>query len=426
MEKPSTTSRVVLSGPMVEIDGDDMARVIHHLVKEQLISPHVDLTALQYFDCSLENRIATSDKVLDDAIAALSEAGVGIKCSTRTATQEEPLECKGVALASASIRIWGVLGGTEFRQPIVIRAIPRLVKSWKAPIVIACCAHGERTNARQVAVSSAGLMQMRFTPTDGSPVVTQELYSYPGAGIAMGSFNTVAWVTEFARCVFRYGLERGLPVLLSTKCTVLTHYDGLYVDTFQKIYDAEFRSEYEGRGLTYSHHLIDDMVALCLRSEGNFVWACKSHDGMNASSLIGQGFGSVGLMTSTLLSCEGKVCLTSTTHGTVPRHYKAYRAGRQPSTNPLPTIFSWTNALRRRGTVDGSAELVKFANDVEKAAVSTVEAHTMTQDLAQTVGSIQLSAFNTVTMKNYVTTARFVEMVAARLAVLRSAPAGSC
>jgi isocitrate dehydrogenase len=382
-------NKIKVQNPVVELDGDEMTRVIWSIIKEQLILPYLDVD-LKYYDLSIESRDASDDEITVQAAEAIKRYGVGVKCATIT-PDEARVEEFGLKemYKSPNGTIRNILGGVIFREPIVISNIPRLVPSWRKPIVIGRHAFGDQYRATDVVVPGEGKLTLMYRPKDGSEPIELEVYDFPGPGIAMAMYNLDDSIRDFARASLRYGLERNYPVYLSTKNTILKRYDGRFKDLFQEIYDAEFKTDFEAAGLSYEHRLIDDMVAASLKWEGGYVWACKNYDGDVQSDTVAQGFGSLGLMTSVLMSADGKTVEAEAAHGTVTRHYRQHQQGKPTSTNPIASIFAWTRALEARGRMDGTPAVSEFSQTLERVCVRTVESGKMTKDLALLVGSDQ-------------------------------------
>jgi isocitrate dehydrogenase len=382
-------AKIKVNNPIVELDGDEMTRIIWAFIKEQLILPYLDVD-LRYFDLSIQSRDATSDQITVDAANAIKEHGVGVKCATIT-PDEGRVEEFGLKemYRSPNGTIRNILGGVIFREPIVISNIPRLVPGWTKPIIIGRHAFGDQYRATDAVIPGEGTLTLTFTPKDGSEPMEMEVHQFPGAGVAMAMYNHDDSIRDFARASMRYGLERGLPVYMSTKNTIMKRYDGRFKDLFQEVFDSEFKADFEGAGLTYEHRLIDDMVAAALKWEGGYVWACKNYDGDVQSDTVAQGFGSLGLMTSVLMTPDGKTVEAEAAHGTVTRHYREHQKGNPTSTNPIASIFAWTKALAARGRMDSSPEVMNFAEALERVCVETVESGKMTKDLALLVGSDQ-------------------------------------
>jgi isocitrate dehydrogenase len=382
-------AKIKVKNPVVELDGDEMTRIIWSFIKEQLIVPYVDVQ-LQYYDLGIEHRDATSDQVTVEAAEAIKRYGVGVKCATITPDEARVAEFDLKDMyRSPNGTIRNILGGVIFREPIVIANIPRLVPSWTKPIVIGRHAFGDQYRATDMVVPGEGKLTLSFTPTDGNEPIELHVYDFPGGGVAMTMYNLDDSIRDFARACMRYSLDRGYPLYMSTKNTILKRYDGRFKDLFAEIYDSEFKSEFEAAGLTYEHRLIDDMVASCLKWEGGYVWACKNYDGDVQSDAVAQGFGSLGLMTSVLMTADGKTVEAEAAHGTVTRHFRAHQEGKPTSTNPIASIFAWTRGLMARGRLDETPEVSAFANTLERVCVETVEGGSMTKDLALLVGADQ-------------------------------------
>jgi isocitrate dehydrogenase len=382
-------AKIKVTNPIVELDGDEMTRIIWQFIKEKLILPYLDVD-LKYYDLGIGHRDATDDRVTLEAARAIKQYGVGVKCATITPDEArvEEFHLKHM-WKSPNGTIRNELDGTVFREPIICRNIPKLVPGWTSPIVIGRHAFGDQYRATDFLVPSAGKLTITFTPADGGPAVERDVFTFESPGVALGMYNVDASIRGFARACMNYGLLRGWPVYLSTKNTILKAYDGRFKDLFQEIYDTEFKSQYEERGLTYEHRLIDDMVASALKWSGNFVWACKNYDGDVESDIVAQGFGSLGLMTSVLITPDGQTMEAEAAHGTVTRHFREHQKGRATSTNPIASIFAWTRGLEHRGKVDGTPDVVAFAQTLERVCVDTVEAGKMTKDLALLIGPDQ-------------------------------------
>ena len=375
-------NKIKVVGTVVEIDGDEMTRIIWQFIKEQLILPYLDIN-LDYYDLGIEHRDATDDQVTIDSAMAILKHGVGVKCATITPDEARVKEFGLKQMwKSPNGTIRNILGGVIFREPIIISNVPRLVPQWTKPIVIGRHAFGDQYKATDFLVPGAGTVSMTYVPADGGKPVEYELFKFEGSGIAMGMYNVDASIRDFARASLNYGLKRNYPVFLSTKNTILKAYDGRFKDIFQEIYEAEFKSDFEKHGITYEHRLIDDMVATSLRWEGGYVWACKNYDGDVQSDTIAQGYGSLGLMTSVLMSPDGKTVEAEAAHGTVTRHYRMHQQGKPTSTNPIASIFAWTQGLIHRATLDNTPELARFASTLERVCIETVESGKMTKDLA--------------------------------------------
>jgi isocitrate dehydrogenase len=382
-------NKIEVQNPIVELDGDEMTRIIWSFIKEQLILPYLDVE-LKYFDLGIESRDATDDQITVDAANAIKQYGVGVKCATIT-PDEARVEEFGLRkmYRSPNGTIRNILGGVIFREPIVISNIPRLVPGWTKPIIIGRHAFGDQYRATDMLVPGEGTLTLTFTPRDGSEPIERSVFDFPGSGIAMAMYNLDDSIRDFARASMRYGLDRGLPVYLSTKNTILKGYDGRFKDLFAEIFEAEFKSDFEAAGLTYEHRLIDDMVAAALKWEGGYVWACKNYDGDVQSDTVAQGFGSLGLMTSVLMTPDGNTVEAEAAHGTVTRHFRQHQQGNPTSTNPIASIFAWTQGLSHRGRMDATPEVSEFAQTLERVCVETVESGMMTKDLALLIGSDQ-------------------------------------
>ncbi|GAB3648297.1 NADP-dependent isocitrate dehydrogenase [Glycomyces tarimensis] len=383
-------AKIKVAGPVVELDGDEMTRIIWSKIKDQLIHPYLDVD-LRYFDLSIEHRDATDDQVTVDAANAIAEHHVGVKCATIT-PDEARVEEFGLKKMwrSPNGTIRNILGGVVFREPIIMNNVPRLVPGWTKPIIIGRHAHGDQYKATDFKVDRPGTLTVTFTPDDGTEPMEFEVARYPeGGGVAMSMYNYRKSIEDFARASFRYGLARNYPVYMSTKNTILKAYDGMFKDCFQEVFDAEFKAEFEAKGLTYEHRLIDDMVAAALKWEGGYVWACKNYDGDVQSDTVAQGFGSLGLMTSVLMTPDGRTVEAEAAHGTVTRHYRQHQAGKPTSTNPIASIFAWTRGLAHRGKLDGTPEVTAFAESLEQVIIDTVQGGKMTKDLALLVGTEQ-------------------------------------
>jgi isocitrate dehydrogenase len=387
-------AKIAVKNPIVELDGDEMTRIIWAFIKDQLILPYLDLE-LVYFDLGIESRDATSDQITVDAANAISQHGVGVKCATITPDEARVEEFGLKAMyRSPNGTIRNILGGVIFREPIVISNIPRLVPGWTKPIIIGRHAFGDQYRATDTLIpEGGGKLMLSFQPDDDSQSpIELEVYDFPaedGGGIAMAMYNRDDSIRDFARASFRYGLEREYPVYMSTKNTILKTYDGRFKDLFQEVFDAEFKDEFDAAGLTYEHRLIDDMVAAALKWEGGYVWACKNYDGDVQSDTVAQGFGSLGLMTSVLMTPDGKTVEAEAAHGTVTRHFRQHQKGEKTSTNPIASIFAWTRALAARGRMDETPEVTEFAQTLERVCIETVESGKMTKDLALLVGPDQ-------------------------------------
>ena len=382
-------SKIKVKGTVVDLDGDEMTRIIWSFIKEQLILPYLDIK-IDYYDLGMENRDATDDQVTIDAANAIKKHGVGIKCATIT-PDEARVEEFGLKKMwkSPNGTVRNILGGVIFREPIIISNIPRLVPGWTKPIIIGRHAYGDQYKATDVKIPGAGALTMTFTPADGGAPLELNVFDFPSSGVAMGMYNLDESIRDFARASLRYGLNRNYPVYLSTKNTILKAYDGQFKDIFQNVFDTEFKTEFDAAGLTYEHRLIDDMVASAMKWEGGYVWACKNYDGDVQSDTVAQGFGSLGLMTSVLMTPDGKTVEAEAAHGTVTRHYRQHQQGKPTSTNPIASIFAWTQGLAHRGKLDGTPEVTDFAETLERVCIQTVESGKMTKDLALLISKDQ-------------------------------------
>jgi len=403
----SDVSKIKVEGTVVELDGDEMTRIIWQFIKDQLILPYLDVN-LEYYDLGIEHRDATDDQVTIDSANAIKKHGVGVKCATIT-PDEARVEEFGLKKmwVSPNGTIRNILGGVVFREPIIISNIPRLVPGWTKPIIIGRHAHGDQYKATNFKVPGAGELTITFTPEDGSEPIQHVVANYGAdGGVAMGMYNFNKSIEDFARASLAYGLARNYPVYLSTKNTILKAYDGQFKDIFQDVYDRDFKADFEAAGLTYEHRLIDDMVAAAMKWEGGYVWACKNYDGDVQSDTVAQGFGSLGLMTSVLSTPDGKTVEAEAAHGTVTRHYRMHQQGKPTSTNPIASIFAWTGGLKHRGKLDGTPEVTGFAETLERICVETVESGKMTKDLALLIGPDQ----------DFLTTEGFLEALDENLA----------
>jgi isocitrate dehydrogenase len=381
--------KIKVANPIVELDGDEMARIMWGFIRERLILPYVDVP-IEYYDLGMESRDATDDRITVESAEAIKRVGVGVKCATITPDEERVTEFSLKQMwRSPNGTIRNILGGTVFREPIICRNIPRLVPGWQEPIIIGRHAHGDQYRATDFLVPSAGRLTMRFEPANGGTPIEHEVMTFQDPGIAMGMYNLDDSIQGFARASFNYGLQRKYPVYLSTKNTILKAYDGRFKDIFQDVFDSEFRTQFEDAGLTYEHRLIDDMVAQVLKWSGGIVWACKNYDGDVQSDIVAQGFGSLGLMTSVLMTPDGQTVEAEAAHGTVTRHYRLHQQGQETSTNPIASIFAWTRGLAHRAKLEGHAELARFSDTLERVCVDTVESGYMTKDLAILVGPEQ-------------------------------------
>jgi isocitrate dehydrogenase len=380
-------SKIKVANPVVELDGDEMTRIIWQFIKDKLILPYLEID-LEYYDLSIENRDATDDQVTVDAANAIKRHGVGVKCATITPDEARVTEFGLKKMwRSPNGTIRNILGGVVFREPIVVSSIPRFVPGWTNPIIIGRHAHGDQYRATDFVVPSAGTVRISFAPADpGAAALEFDIAEFSGAGVAMGMYNFDDSIADFARATMRYALDRGFPLYLSTKNTILKAYDGRFKDIFAEIFEAEFKAEFETAGITYEHRLIDDMVAQVIKGNGGIVWACKNYDGDVESDIVAQGFGSLGLMSSVLMTPDGKTVEAEAAHGTVTRHYRQHQQGKPTSTNPIASIFAWTRGLAHRGKLDGTPEVTAFADTLERVCIETVESGKMTKDLALLVG----------------------------------------
>ena len=383
-------SKIKVEGTVVELDGDEMTRIIWKLIKETLIHPYLDVN-LDYYDLGIEHRDATDDQVTVDAAEAIKRNGVGVKCATITPDEARVKEFNLKKMwLSPNGTIRNILGGTIFRAPIVIKNVPRLVPGWTKPIIIGRHAFGDQYRADNFKVDKPGTFTVTFTPEDGSEPIVHDVVKIPeGGGVVMGMYNFKKSIQDFARSSFNYGLQQNYPVYLSTKNTILKGYDGMFKDEFERIFDEEYKEEFDAKGLTYEHRLIDDMEASCLKWEGGYVWACKNYDGDVQSDTVAQGYGSLGLMTSVLMTPDGKTVEAEAAHGTVTRHYRQHQQGKPTSTNPIASIFAWTRGLEHRGKLDNTPDVIEFANTLEESVIGTVEGGQMTKDLALLIGDQQ-------------------------------------
>ncbi|GAA3444183.1 NADP-dependent isocitrate dehydrogenase [Planomonospora venezuelensis] len=378
--------KIKVEGPVVELDGDEMTRIIWQFIKDQLILPYLDVD-LKYYDLGMEHRDATDDQVTIDAANAIKQYGVGVKCATIT-PDEARVEEFGLKKMwkSPNGTIRNILGGVIFREPIIMSNVPRLVPGWTQPIVVGRHAFGDQYRATDLKVPGEGTLTLTFTPKDGSEPIELDVYDFPGSGVALAMYNLDESIRDFARASMRYGLARNYPVYLSTKNTILKAYDGRFKDIFAEVYETEFKKDFEAAGISYEHRLIDDMVAAALKWEGGYVWACKNYDGDVQSDTVAQGFGSLGLMTSVLMTPDGRTVEAEAAHGTVTRHYRQHQQGKPTSTNPIASIFAWTRGLQHRGKLDNTPAVIDFAEKLEQVCVETVEGGQMTKDLALLVG----------------------------------------
>ncbi|KAL7645768.1 UNVERIFIED_CONTAM: hypothetical protein RMT77_002663 [Armadillidium vulgare] len=398
-------------GPVVEIQGDEMTRVLWDLIKEKLILPFLNIE-LHTYDLGIENRDATNDQVTVDCAHAIKKYNVGIKCATITPDEKRVEEFNLKQMwKSPNGTIRNILGGTVFREAIICKNIPRLVPGWKKPIVIGRHAHADQYKATDFLVPGEGKLEISFYPSSGGEPIKHVVHEFKGSGVALGMFNTDASIRDFAHASFKYALDRQLPLYMSTKNTILKKYDGRFKDIFQEIYDNEYKSAFEKLNVWYEHRLIDDMVAYCMKSEGGFVWACKNYDGDVQSDSIAQGYGSLGMMTSVLICPDGKTVESEAAHGTVTRHYRMHQQGKETSTNPIASIFAWTRGLAHRAKLDGNDSLGKFADSLEEVCINTIESGFMTKDLAICV----TGSMDSVTRKDYLNTFEFLDKLAENL-----------
>ena len=397
--------KIKVAQPIVELDGDEMTRIIWQFIKEKLVRPYLDLELL-YFDLSIENRDKTEDQITVDAANAIKQLGVGVKCATITPDEARVKEFHLKKMwKSPNGTIRNILDGTVFRQPIICRNVPRLVPGWTQPIVIGRHAFGDQYRATDIRIPGKGRFTIRFEPADGSPAIEQQVFDFPGGGVALAMYNLDDSIRGFARACLNYGLSLGWPVYLSTKNTILKTYDGRFKDIFQEVFDAEFAAAFKEKKISYEHRLIDDMVAAALKWSGGFVWACKNYDGDVQSDTVAQGFGSLGLMTSVLLSPDGRTVEAEAAHGTVTRHYREHQKGKETSTNPIASIYAWTRGLWYRGKFDSTPEVQRFAEALERVCVATVESGFMTKDLALLISPQQ----------TWMTTTQFLDKLDANL-----------
>ena len=382
-------SKIKVKGPVVELDGDEMTRIIWQWIRERLILPYLDVD-LRYYDLGIEERDRTDDKVTVEAANAIREHGVGVKCATITPDEDRVKEFDLKRMwKSPNGTIRNILGGVVFREPIVISNVPRLIPGWTDPIVVGRHAFGDQYRATDFLVPGPGRLTMKWVSEDGEQEIEHEVFDYPSSGVAMGMYNLDDSIRDFARSCLNYGILREWPVYLSTKNTILKAYDGRFKDIFQDVYEREFKSKYQKLGIVYEHRLIDDLVASALKWNGKFIWACKNYDGDVQSDMVAQGFGSLGLMTSVLMTPDGKTVEAEAAHGTVTRHYRQHQQGKQTSTNPIASIFAWTGGLKHRGKLDDQPEVTQFAETLERICVETVEQGKMTKDLALLIGPDQ-------------------------------------
>ena len=397
--------KINVKNPIVELDGDEMARIMWNFIKKKLILPYLNID-IKYFDLGIKNRDETSDQITIDCANTIKKIGVGIKCATITPDENRVKEFKLKKIwRSPNGSIRNILGGTVFRQPIICKNIPKLVPSWTNPIVIGRHAFGDQYRATDFKVPGKGKLEIKWTSEDGKEKKEYEVFNFSGPGVALSMYNLDQSIKDFARACMNYGLNRNWPVYLSTKNTILKNYDGRFKDLFQEIYEKEFEKKFREHNITYEHRLIDDMVACALKWNGNYIWACKNYDGDVQSDTIAQGFGSLGLMTSVLMTPDGRTIESEAAHGTVTRHYRMHQKGQETSTNPIASIFAWTRGLSHRGKLDGNDDLIKFANTLENVCVKVVENNSMTKDLAVLIGKNQ----------KYLTTNQFLEVIDSNL-----------
>ena len=398
-------SKIKVKNPIVELDGDEMTRVIWDFIKNKLILPYLDLD-IKYYDLGIKSRDNTSDKITVDCAHAIKKYGVGIKCATITPDEARVTEFKLKKMwRSPNGTIRNILGGTVFREPILCKNIPKLVPSWENPICIGRHAFGDQYRATDFQVPGKGKLEIKWTSEDGKDKKEFEVFNFPGPGIALSMYNLDQSIVDFARSCMNYGLNRKWPVFLSTKNTILKKYDGRFKDLFQEVYEKEFKEKFKERGITYEHRLIDDMVACAMKWKGNYIWACKNYDGDVQSDTVAQGFGSLGLMSSVLMSPDGKTIEAEAAHGTVTRHYRLHQQGKETSTNPIASIFAWARGLYHRAKLDNNEDLKKFVKNLEKTCIQTVESGSMTKDLAILVGP----------STKYLTTNQFLDVIDANL-----------
>ncbi|PWV19695.1 putative isocitrate dehydrogenase [Trypanosoma cruzi] len=404
------TQKIKVAGTVVELDGDEMTRVIWKMIKEELIFPFLDVP-IEYYDLGMENRDKTDDQVTVDAAHAIKKHGVGVKCATITPDEARVREFNLKQMwKSPNGTIRNILGGTVFREPIMCKNVPRLVTTWKHPIVIGRHAFGDQYRATDLVVNGPGTFEIHFVPECGGAAQVQKVFDFKSGGVLMGMYNTDESIKDFAKSCFEYALSKKWPLYLSTKNTILKRYDGRFKDIFAEMYKASYEAEYKKAGIWYEHRLIDDMVAYVMKSEGGYVWACKNYDGDVQSDSVAQGFGSLGLMTSVLMSPDGRTVEAEAAHGTVTRHYRQHQKGEETSTNPVASIFAWTRGLMHRGKLDQNEKLVQFSMLLEKVVVSTIEAGFMTKDLA-----ICIKGMNHVTRGDYLNTQEFIHKLADEL-----------
>jgi len=398
-------SKIVVDHPVVEIDGDEMTRIIWKFIKEQLILPYLDVELL-YYDLGIESRDATEDQITIDAAEAIKKHKVGIKCATITPDEDRVAEFKLKKMyRSPNGTIRNIVGGTVFREPIIMKTVPRYVQGWTKPICIGRHAFGDQYKATDTIITGKGKLTMTFTPEDGSAPSTWEVYNFQENGVAMSMYNIESSIYGFARSCMNRALDKGWPLYFSTKNTIMKAYDGRFKDIFQEVFDREFKDRFEAAGITYEHRLIDDMVAAALKWNGGFVWACKNYDGDVQSDIVAQGFGSLGLMTSTLVTPDGEIMEAEAAHGTVTRHYRQHQQGKATSTNPIASIFAWTRGLAHRGKLDNNQALIDFCHTLEAVCIETIESGKMTKDLALLIHKENLNA------SHYLTTQKFLDAI---------------
>jgi isocitrate dehydrogenase len=394
-------SKITVKNPVVELDGDEMTRIIWEFIKNKLILPYLDL-GIEYYDLGMKSRDNTDDQITIDSANAIKKVGVGIKCATITPDEARVEEFKLKKMwRSPNGTIRNIIGGTVFREPIICKNIPKLVPSWTDPVIIGRHAFGDQYRATDFKVPGKGKLEVKWTSEDGKDEIKHEVFNFTGPGVAMSMYNLDKSIQDFARSCFSYGLMKKWPVYMSTKNTILKQYDGRFKDIFQEIFDNEYKAEFEKHNLTYEHRLIDDMVACAMKWSGKYIWACKNYDGDVQSDTMAQGYGSLGLMTSTLLTPDGKTMEAEAAHGTVTRHYRMHQQGKETSTNPIASIFAWTRGLAHRGKLDGNDELIKFANTLEEVCIECVENGAMTKDLAILIGP----------SSKYLTTTQFLDEI---------------
>ena len=394
-------SKISVKNPIVELDGDEMTRIIWEFIKKKLILPYLDL-GIEYYDLGMKSRDDSDDQITIDSANAIKKIGVGIKCATITPDEARVEEFKLKKMwRSPNGTIRNIIGGTVFRAPIICSNIPKLVPSWSDPVVIGRHAFGDQYRATDFKVPGKGKMEVKWTSEDGKDEIKYEVFNFTGPGVALSMYNLDKSIEDFARSCFSYGLIKNWPVYLSTKNTILKKYDGRFKDIFEEVYNKEFKKKFEDAKITYEHRLIDDMVACAMKWSGKYIWACKNYDGDVQSDTMAQGYGSLGLMTSTLLTPDGKIMEAEAAHGTVTRHYRMHQQGKETSTNPIASIFAWTRGLAHRGKLDGNDELIKFANTIEKVCIESVENGSMTKDLAILVGP----------SSKYLTTNQFLDVI---------------